>query len=74
MTQTRGAQSLSGKQAVSHQGAAQAVQIFKEQARFFKSSFFAAGIHMHKHLGRGQDGCESVHHLWADYATSFSTA
>jgi hypothetical protein len=37
------------------------MQIFKQQTGFFKSAFFAGGIHLHKGLGRGQDGSESVH-------------
>jgi hypothetical protein len=61
MAQTRGTQTLPGKQAVRHQGPVQAVQALKQQSGFFKSTFFAGDIHAHKNMGGRQDGGESIH-------------
>lgn len=44
------------------------MQVFEQQTRFFKSSFFAGGINLHKHLCKGEDGCESIHNLGGNYA------
>jgi hypothetical protein len=61
MAQAGGAQSLAGKQAVCHQGPVQAMQALKQQAGFFKSTFFAGDLHAHKNMGRRQDGGKSIH-------------
>jgi hypothetical protein len=37
------------------------MQVFKQQTGFFKSTFFAGDVYLHKGLCRRQDGRESVH-------------
>jgi len=37
------------------------VQIFKQQARLFKSALLAGGINANQHLFNGKDGRKSVH-------------
>jgi hypothetical protein len=68
MTQASGAQTFARKQAVGDEGPAQAVQILKKKARFFKSALLAGGIYAHQNLGSGQDGREAVHGRITDYA------
>ena len=56
-----GAQPFTGKQAVGDQRTAQAMQVLKQQACFFKSTFFAGDVDLRKNLRSGEDGRESVH-------------
>jgi hypothetical protein len=44
------------------------MQVFKQQASLFKSSFFAGGINVNEHLCNGEEGCKSIHNLVSDYA------
>ncbi len=37
------------------------MQIFKQQARLFKSALFAGGINANQNLFNGKDVCKSVH-------------
>ncbi len=61
MAQAGGAQALTRKQAVGHQRSAQPMQAFKQKACFFKSTLLACSVKTDKHLGRRQDGRETVH-------------
>jgi hypothetical protein len=61
VAQTRGTQTLTGKQTVSDHCTVQAVQVFKQQTGLLKSTFFAGGVYLHKGLCSRQDGSESVH-------------
>lgn len=61
MPQACGAQTFACEQTVGDQCAGQAMQPFEQEARFFKSAFFAGGINADKHLSRRQDGGKTVH-------------
>jgi hypothetical protein len=63
MPQTGRAQAFTGEQAVSDQGPAQAMQVFEQQAGFFKRTFFAGNVNLNKHLRSGKDGRESIHDM-----------
>ncbi len=56
MTQSRRAQSLTGKEAVSDQSARQPMQVLKEKSGFFECAFLAGGFNPDKNLGNRQYG------------------
>jgi hypothetical protein len=56
MPKASGAKTFTGEKAVGHQRAAQAMQILKKQARFFKRALFAGDVNLRKYLRRGKDG------------------
>ncbi|MDT4860767.1 hypothetical protein FQZ97_953440 [compost metagenome] len=54
--QAGGAQAFASEEAVGDQRTVEAMQGFKQQARFFKGTFFAGRVHAHEHLRSGQYG------------------
>ncbi len=57
------AEAFARKQAVGHDGAAEVVQLLKQQAGFFKGPFFAGGLNINKNLRGRQYGSKTIHRV-----------
>jgi len=61
MPQAGRAQPFAGEQVVRDRGAGDGVLVFKQQAGVLENTLLAGGVHIHHHIGSGQDGGETVH-------------